>query len=167
MSRGDLGLLGVGGGVTRPDWVGVSRTAKKQPQGAPAQVATPVATPLASSDPFDTSVRDQRLVTEAVQRLSVMVEGFSESYNMPSVAANSTVTFDIALTTTDKVRAGDYVAWGGGDTLTHGIINQGGGPIPSPANDTVRIRVSNVTASAIDPGAMTHYFTVLRSIEQE
>ena len=150
---GDLGLLGVGSGVIQPGWVKkpTQEKEKEQPDGS-----------VGSESEVD--VRDARLLKEEVQKLAIMVEGYSQTYDMPSVAGNTTTNLDITVTSPDKVRAGDYVIWGGGATMNHGLVNQAGGPIPAPANDTIRVRVSNVTAAAIDAASMTHYFLIFRNV---
>lgn len=152
---GDLGLLGVGSGVIQPKWAGLGATKQDSNQ----EQAQPVES--------EVEVRDSRLLKESVQTLAVQIEGYEQTYDMPSVSANTTTNLDIVVTSPDKVRAGDYVIWGGGATLNHGIVNQGGGPIPAPANDTIRIRVSNVTSGAINPASMTHYFLIFRSVTDE
>lgn len=148
---GDLGLLGVGSGVIQPGWV-KRPTQEKNPQ------------PDEAGNEPEVDVRDARLLKESVQKLAIQVEGYEQEYDMPSVAANTTTNLDITVDSPDKVRAGDYVVWGGGATMNHGLVNQAGGPIPAPANDTIRVRVSNVTAGAIDAASMTHYFLIFRNV---
>lgn len=152
----DLGLLGVGGGVTRPDWLGKPTNRKQRGEGD-----TPQAAPVPAGSEVD--VRDQRLVKESVQKLASQTEGYEQTYDMPSVAANTTTNLDITVTAPDKVRAGDYVVYLGGATLNHGIVSQAAGMV-SPSNDVIRVRVSNVTAADIDPASMTHYFLIFRSV---
>ena len=153
----DLGLLGVGGGVIKPTWAGTPTQKKVMKEGT-EEPSVPV------SD--EVQVRDQRLTVEGVQKLSYMIEGYQQTYDMASVPANTTENRDITVTSADKVRAGDYVLWLNAATLDHGLVAQVPGAV-APANDTIRIRVSNSTASPIDPGPMTYSFIIFRSITQE
>lgn len=154
----DIGLLGVGSGVTKPRWVG-SPTQKRQVEGTPE----PMSAPMSPND--EVTVRDQRLVTEAVQEFSNKVEFYTQTWDMASVAANDTENHDMAVTSPGKVTAGDVVLWLGSSTLDHGLLPQLVG-VASPANDTVRVRVSNVTGAPIDPISMTHSFLIFRNVTE-
>lgn len=73
-----------------------------------------------------------------------------------AAAANTTTTYDIAV---PGVRAGDRLfAWA--STLDAGLVLTQAHVI---ASDTVRIRVGNLTAAPIDPGALAFQFQVFRN----
>lgn len=128
------GLLGVGDGVTKPEWLG---------QGGVTQE------------------RDNRIVKSSVSELVYAVTPYSQTVDLASIGANSVSQVDISVTTVGKVEANDYAVFAGA-ALPYGILVQG--ILPAPANDTLRLRVMNVTAGAIDPSSMTFYFLLYKAV---
>ena len=148
----DLTLLGVGGGVIQPAWAGQQQQRHVR-EGSPAKRdATPSQ---------ETENRDARLLKEAAAEFNVKIVGYSQTVDLASIGANTTANRTITVTTTDKVRAGDYVVFAGASSLEHGLQIVG---FPSPANDTIQIRLTNHTSGAIDPASQTMYWLIFREV---
>lgn len=87
------------------------------------------------------------------------VAHYELSIDLPSIAANTTIAQDVA-TAAGLVLANDRILLHGMDALEHGLVVQG---LPlAPATDTIRLRVSNLTAAPIDAASHVFYFTVIR-----
>lgn len=78
------------------------------------------------------------------------------SFDLPSIAANTTTSHDIVVTT-GSISTNDIVLYMKG-IVDHGLFIQG---VSVPAVDTVRVAVSNTTAAAVDPVASTFTFVVI------
>ncbi len=79
--------------------------------------------------------------------------------DLPSIAANTTIVHNVT-TPAGTVLAGDRVIHVGIEALSHGLVIQGT-PLVG-ATDVIAIRVSNLTAAAIDSPSFIFYFTILR-----
>lgn len=90
-----------------------------------------------------------------------MVQTYNVSVDLPSIAANSTIAHNITTTAGMIVAGNDRPILTGVDTLEHGLLFQGC-PL-APAADTIQVRVSNVTAAAINAAARTFYFLIVRN----
>lgn len=147
-------LLGVGDGVNRPKWLGTPLLSSRlrQPEQQKPQ------TTEAPQNPSE--VRDVRIIKESIAELSGFVTQYSQVVDLASLGANSTTVVDIT-TTSGKVAAGDYILFVGA-TLNHGLVVQGS--IAAPAVDTIRLRISNLTAASIDAASTTFYFVIIKAL---
>lgn len=149
----DLDLLGVGSGVIQSKWAGQQQQRHVRDQSkSQMREATPIT---------ETDTRDSRMLKEAAAEFNKKVIGYSQTVDLASIAANTTENRLITVISPDKVRAGDYVLFAGASSLEYGVHIVG---FPAPANDTIQIRLTNITASPIDPASQTFYFILFRDI---
>lgn len=148
----DLTLLGVGGGVVKAPWAGQQQKRHTRTDKPLLREASPTQ---------ETETRDSRLLKEAAAEFNQKVIGYSQTVDLAAIAANTTENRTITVTTTDKVRAGDYVQFAGASSLEHGLQIVG---FPAPANDTIQIRLTNHTAASINPASQTMNFLIFRDV---
>lgn len=79
--------------------------------------------------------------------------------DLPSVNANATSDVNVALPA-GTCKAGDLVDGVFLPALNHGLIIQGAGIVTA---DSLRLRVSNVTAGALDAAAVSCTFAIIRA----
>lgn len=75
----------------------------------------------------------------------------------PNILANATTNVDVAGVA--GVKAGDFVDAQPPDTLENGLVLQGA---TVPVDGTIRLRISNVTAGAIDGASRNWNFMITR-----
>lgn len=93
----------------------------------------------------------RRLTTSNEQVISVA------SVDLPSIPANSRIDQDIAVTGVRTVDAAWYIS---------GVATTGLGVMQTsiPTNGTIRIRVANYTAAAVDAAATSFQFGIIRGV---
>lgn len=79
--------------------------------------------------------------------------------DLPSINANTTTDVNVALPS-GTCKAGDLVDGVFLPALNHGLIVQGAGVVTA---DSIRLRVSNVTAGALDAAAVSVTFAIIRT----
>jgi hypothetical protein len=79
-----------------------------------------------------------------------------------SIPANSSTNTDLGLAagTCDTDDVAFFVGLDSADTLNHGLVVQS---VTIPSADTLRLRISNLTAAAIDPASRAYRFLILRN----
>lgn len=75
----------------------------------------------------------------------------------PSILANTTTNVDVVVGA--GVKAGDFIDAQPPDALEHGLLCQGA---TAPVDGTIRLRISNFTAGAIDGASRLWNFNVSR-----
>jgi hypothetical protein len=108
---------------------------------------------IAAAGPIFTRQTDVNAAWQAWRQIGDRY--YSQSIDLPSIAANSTVNIDIA-TSAGAVGAGERVIYLFGLT-SHGLVMQG---VTADVADTIRLRVSNLTGAAIDQAAVTFRFLI-------
>ena len=104
----------------------------------------------------DFAVREADVATRRqVQAGITLVE---VSVDLPSVNANATADVNVAVPA-GTCTAGDLVVGAFLPALNHGLFVQGAGCV---ATDSIRLRVSNVTAGALDAAAVSVTFAILK-----
>lgn len=78
------------------------------------------------------------------------------SVNPPNILAASVANVDVAI---PEVKVGDFVDMQPPETLEGGLVPQGA---TVPVNGTLRVRISNPTAGAIDGAALLWNFIITR-----
>lgn len=113
-------------------------------------------TPAWFSDPGVDDYRWRQVAAE-LANLAGRSRLYSMTIDLPSIAAGATQNVDVVASV--AIGMADRVGFLGAN-LPHGLVVQG--VLPPPAADTIRLRVSNLTAGAIDPVAMTFDFLIHR-----
>ena len=157
--------------------VGVYARAAKNPGGAPVGAQVTSATVTAGALAFtglvlntlytayalvtrswyvDFAVREADVATRRqVQAGITLVE---VSVDLPSVNASDAADVNVAVPA-GTCTAGDLVVGAFLPALNHGLFVQGAGCV---ATDSIRLRVSNVTAGALDAAAVSVTFAILK-----
>lgn len=147
MAAGPPGTDRAARSVTRP--VYLSRT---------TSTADPSAQAISAGQ---SSAPEERTTQNTLDQLAASTSTLTESFDLVSLAANTTETRDLTSHNTGRVRQGDIIIFLGAE-LTHGLVVQG--VFPAPADDTIRMRISNTTASPIDEMNKPFYFALLKEL---
>lgn len=151
MPPGDRSLAGT-------TWSG---SPKPTPQASPTQAGTPSGGgTLETADP--TTATGARIIREAIRSAEGKIRAFSHTIDLPSIGANATQEITVVLDA-GTCNEGDYIDFIGAESLTHGLFVQG--CLPAHADDTFKMRVSNVTAGAIDQMSTTFHLEIVSVID--
>lgn len=111
---------------------------------------------LASKDNITAQIGDYDSSAKTLQiRLLKPYKVFSATVDLASIDANTTTNTDVTVA---GLASSDYVVYSGAPALENGLVVQG---VSVPATNTLRVRVSNVTAAPIDSASQSFFFVLM------
>lgn len=143
------GLLGVGSGILKPEWLALQNSAGITQE-------EPI-----NPDKDNIEARDDRIVKTSVTQLIAQTSQLEAVVNIPIVAAGGSASLTV-LTDFGKVNIGDYVTFVGASAWPVQLVPVG--CPPATVGDSFVLLVTNPSAAASAAVSPTLYFLVHKQL---